>query len=195
MEGVGLSLQTGADRNPLVPAWGPVPCHLAAACRGGEARGLLSRQLWRAWGFPSSSHPHPAAGGLLKYPRSRSPEAALASLQSASTRPSEGPGAPAQFCQASPRRAQMSAFGFPRSAGAGSGLPGSLGAGRLRGCAGESRRLRRCWPGLIAGHPRQGRDGAVWGLGEMPSSRPGAGRPRPCSGVCGIAGGIFPRGG
>lgn len=113
-------------------------CHLSATRRRGDLSGSFPGRCCACY---RASHPRPAAVGLLKYPRSRSPEVALAFHQSPGTHPSEGPAAPSP-CSLP---ARMSALGFPRSAGASSGLPGRLGARREArrqpGHAGESGRL------------------------------------------------------
>lgn len=114
----------GASLEPsTVPSPSGVP--------GRRAAGLLSRQLQHAWGFPSSSPPHPAAGcsnipgpGHLRllWLLSKVPELS----------PRRGSGHPRPVLPSS----DVSFGVFP----APSGLPGSFGVGRLRGRVGAWRK-------------------------------------------------------
>lgn len=75
----GLFLQMGDDRNAPMPAWGCSTVPFLSDAEMWRAVGLLS---WQMLCVDRASHLHPAAVGLLKYPQSRSPEVALAFLQS-----------------------------------------------------------------------------------------------------------------
>lgn len=147
---------------------------------GRRAAGLLSRQLQRAWGFPSSSPPHPAAGcsnipgpGHLRllWLLSKSPELS----------PRRGSGHPRPVLPSS----DVSFGVFP----APSGLPGSFGVGRLRGRVGAWRNAERLSRGRVLalgfvelqGAPSQ-RGPGVWGSGRLrapcpsPKGRAGLGQ-------------------
>lgn len=144
---------------------------------GRRAAGLLSRQLQRAWGFPSSSPPHPAAGcSNIPAPGH------LRLLWLLSKAPQLGPRRGSGHPPPSAAKLGCQLWGFPRSVGAAGKLWGWEAAGAWR----NAERLSR------------GRTAASlpWGLwncrGHLPKRAPGergsGGLRAPCPSPKGRAG-------